>query len=342
MPNFKTTAAMSYANSDLIRNKSLALIEKLKEHLKSVKKDESLFFNKGETVYIPDIHGDFVHLLITLYRHGVLELELNLKKDLKYVFLGDFYDRTPDSDVIDFWLNSQIKNGNEIYRLLGNHEFAFFMRKEKGYPIIFPSQDAIKDISNNFQITECILKNIADRNLIAAYVDEMKILYVHSYIINDDFIELGLDINSDIINFAIALNKRLQEHGKKAYEIFLDCKKKNKYDWEKVIEPFNADPLFDIEKIKDEINTAFLWRRTGVSMLNVFPAELEVPIPDNVYQIVGHTPVFSFNIPNRQSVNCPFVLSKETGKVQFSDVGIGYYYKNDSFERQEVVIKKCF
>ena len=333
---------MSYANSDFIKNKSLVLIEKLSEHLKLVKQDEHLFFRNGETIYVPDIHGDFVHLITTLYKHGVLEISLNLKKDFKYVFLGDFYDRAPDSDVVDFWLNSQIKNGNEIYRLIGNHEMAFLERNVDGYPIIFPSQDSIKDASNNFQITECLLKNIAEGNLIAAYVDG-EVLYVHSYIISDDFVELGLDKNADILNFVIALNERFHEHGRKSYEVFLDCKKKNEYDWEAVIKPFKDDSLFDITKTRNEINTSFLWRRTGVTVLNIFPAELEAPIPDNVYQIVGHTPVFSFNIPNKQSVTSPFILSLKdgSGKVQFSDVGIGYYYKKDSFERPEVVINKA-
>ena len=117
--DFQTAAEMSYVNSDLIKNKSLTLIEKLSEYLKSIKSDESLFFNKGETVYIPDIHGDFVHLIITLYRHGLLEGEANesrfhLRKDFKYIFLGDFYDRAPDSDVIDFWLNNKIKRTFKI------------------------------------------------------------------------------------------------------------------------------------------------------------------------------------------------------------------------------------
>ncbi len=149
-PDFQTTSEMLYANSDFIKNKSLKLIESLKEYLKSIKQDESLFFNAGETVYVPDIHGDFIHMIITLYRHGVLTNELDLKKDFKYVFLGDFYDRAPDSDVMDFWLNNQIKNRTEIYRLIGNHEYAFLMRKENGHPIIFPSQDAIRDMSSNF------------------------------------------------------------------------------------------------------------------------------------------------------------------------------------------------
>ncbi len=165
-------------------------------------------------------------------------------------------------------------------------------------------------------------------------------LYVHSYVINNDFIELGLKENTNIVDFAVALNKRLQEYSRKSYEIFLDCKKNNKFNWEEIIKPFNDDPLFDIMKKRNEIHTSFLWRRTGVPTLKTFPYEIECSIPDNVLQIVGHTPVFLFGVPRSQSVTCPFVLSSGSGKVQFSDVGIGYYYKNDTFDRPEVVIKK--
>jgi hypothetical protein len=339
-PNFQTASEMPYANNEKIKSKAELLFAKLIEYLKSVKKDESLFFKSGEIVYIPDIHGDFVHLIITLYRHGVLKSDLKLKKEFKYVFLGDFYDRAPDSDVIDFWLNMQIKNDLEIYKLIGNHEMAFLERNEIGYPIIFPSQDSIMDASNNFQITEDLLKNIADGNILAAYV-ERNILYIHSYIINDDFAELGMDKSADILDFATALNKRLKEHGQEAYSIFLNCKKEGKYNWKSIIKPFKDDPLFDIHKIRNEMHTSFIWRRTGVSTLNIYPSELEVEIPDNVYQIVGHTPVFSFRIPNNQSVAFPFVLSSKNGlgKVQFSDIGIGYYYKKDDFERPEVSIR---
>ncbi len=90
------------------------------------------------------------------------------------------------------------------------------------------------------------------------------------------------------------------------------------------------------------MHTSFIWRRTGIPALNIYPTELYVEIPDDVYQIVGHTPVFSFRLPNKQSATLPFVLSSQTGtgKIQFSDVGIGYYYKKDDFERPEVIIKK--
>ena len=278
--NFQTTAQMEYANNDRVKSKAESLFVKLKEHLKLIKQDESLFFTNGETVCIPDIHGDFVHLIITLYRHGVLEGEVSeprlgevaqprfhLRKDLKYVFLGDFYDRSPDADVIDFWLNIQISNNLEIYRLIGNHEMAFFERNEDGYPIILPSQDSIKDASNDFQITENLLKNIAEGNILAAYIDSTT-LYVHSYVINDDYAELGLEKNINVLDFAIALNERFKQHGQDAYNVFLSCKKEGKYHWKEIIKPFKDDPLFDIHKRKDDIHTSFVWRRTNLPKLS--------------------------------------------------------------------------
>ena len=154
--SFQQAAEMPYANTDQIKNKATLLSKKLAQYLNKIEKDSLLFFEAGETVYIPDIHGDFVHLIITLHRHGLLEGEVlqprfHLRKDFEYVFLGDFYDRAPDADVIDFWLNEQIKRRLKIYRLIGNHEMAFFERDTDGHPVIFPSQDSIKDISNDFR-----------------------------------------------------------------------------------------------------------------------------------------------------------------------------------------------
>ena len=134
---FQSASKMFYAENEETKNKAYKLYNQLEEYLKSVKKDKSLFFTSGNTVYIPDIHGDFVHLIITLHRHGLLDTKLNLSKDFKYVFLGDIYDRAPDSDVIDFWLNKQIDTKSQIYRLAGNHELAFFEREKNGHPVIF-------------------------------------------------------------------------------------------------------------------------------------------------------------------------------------------------------------
>lgn len=336
---FQTASEMPYANSDQIKNKAKKLFVKLIDHLKTVKKAEKLFFRTSETVCIPDIHGDFVHLVITLYRHDVLKKDLNLDENHEYIFLGDFYDRAPDSDVIDLWLNNQIRNNLKIYRLVGNHEMAFFERNENGHPVISPSQDSIKDISNDFRITEDLLKNIANGNILAAYVDK-KNLYIHSYVINDDYIELGLEPNSDILYFAHTLNKRFQLHGQDAYDLFMKHKKDRRYNWKTIMKSFNDDPLFNLYTSKNDIHTSFIWRRTGLPTLKIYPCELDVAIPDDVYQIVGHTPVSSFDLPKDQLINKPFVLNAKngTGKIQFSDVGIGYYYKND-FERPEVFIK---
>lgn len=353
---FNIASEMQYAYNDLTIDKARMLILKLKAHLINEKKDKTLFFEKGETIYIPDMHGDFIHLMLTLYKHDAVDKDLNLKSGHDYVFLGDFYDRAPDSDLIDLWLNVQIKRNLKVHRLIGNHEMAFFERDINGYPLIFPSQDSIKDISNNFQITENLLKNIASGGIIAAYIDSRDVinhvsskdavnrvstLYVHSYIINDDFTELGLEKNSDIINFATKLNIRLKQHGEYAYDLFLYQKKQDKFNWKAIMKSFNNDPIFKTGKKKDDISLSFIWRRTGLPLLNVYPTELEANIPDNVYQIVGHTPVFFFNLPKAVPISKPFVLKskKGNGKVQFSDVGIGYYYRND-FERPEAVINR--
>jgi len=344
---FKTAAEMPYANSEHIKEKANLLVKKLIEYLSSVNVDDSISFAKGETVYVPDIHGDFVHLIITLYRHGLVDKDLNLNNDFQYVFLGDFYDRAPDSDIVDFWFNNQIKKDLNVFRLVGNHEIAFFERDPNGYPVIFPSQDSIKDISNNFQVTEDLLMNIASGNILAAYVDksaDMPILYVHSYVINDDYEELGLSKDTDISIFAFSLNERFKIHGQQAYDLFCESKKSGRFDWKAIMHSFNNDPLFNIYKKKNEISTSFLWRRTSIPTLRVFDAELDVEIPENVYQIVGHTPVFSFSLPSEQAINKPFIISskKSTGKIQFSDVGIGYYYKENEFERPEVYLNTKF
>jgi len=340
--NFQTAQEMPYANIEKIKDKATDLYKKLTEHLKQIKKDKTLFFTKGETVCIPDLHGDFVHLIITLHRYGVIDEKLNLKKDFEYVFLGDFYDRAPDSDSIDYWLNNQIKNKTKIHRLIGNHEMAFFERDPNGYPVIFPSQDSIKDITNDFTITENLFKNISEGNILAAYVNRIPAttLYVHSYVINDDYKELGLEVNSDIFIFAQKLNERFKVHGQYAYDVFLNQRKEGHFDWKVIMKSFNDDPLFNLYKKKNDISTSFIWRRTGVPVLNVYPVEFDVDIPNDIYQIVGHTPVFSFALPKSSETTKPFVIKAKngTGQVQFSDVGIGYHYKSD-FERPEVLIK---
>lgn len=343
--DFKSASLMSYAENSSVVDKTILLVDKLKDYLKTIKKDSHLFFLNGEVVYIPDIHGDFVHLITTLYRHGVLDNDLNLKKTHDYVFLGDFYDRGHDSDSIDYWVNKQIEKGVKIFRLIGNHEMAFFERDPSGYPVILPAQDSVKDIANNFQVTENLLKSIAEGSILAAYVSsdpihDFPILYIHSFAINDDFTELGLEKNSDIYAFAHALNERLKKHGEYAYNLFLDFKKTNKIDWKLMMKSFLDDPLFNMYSKRNDINTSFIWRRTGLPALKIYPLDLdEVEIPD-VYQIVGHTPVFFFKLPNAEN-NRPLILTHKDGKgkVQFSDVGMGYHYKEE-LSRLEVVINK--
>lgn len=336
---FQCAKEMPYAESAYIREKAKYLYEKLFKNLPLINQDPTLAFKKGECVYIPDLHGDFIHLIITLYRFNLIEKDLNLINDYKYIFLGDLYDRAPDADVIDLWINKQIKNNIQIYRLIGNHEMAFFERDEDGYPLIFPSQDSIKDMSSNFKITEDLLKNSKEGNIIAAYAKE-NTLYVHSFIISDDFKELGLEKNTDPLKLAHTLNERFKKCSEIAYNLFLEQKKKNKFDWKQILKPFNNDPIFNLYKSKNDINISFISRRTGLPTLKIYPIELDTEIPDNIYQIVGHTPVFLFDIPDKELIHRPFILRSKTGggRIQFSDVGIGYYYKPDT-ERPEVFLK---
>ncbi|MBI1858226.1 MAG: metallophosphoesterase [Candidatus Melainabacteria bacterium] len=344
---FYKAAIMSYASASAISDKAHKIFSRLKKVISSQELDEDLYVT-DDVAYIPDVHGDFIHLALTLYRHGLIDKNLELVAGHKYVFLGDIYDRAPDSDVIDYWLNNQINNNKEIYRLIGNHELAFFLRGEDGSPIIFPSQDSIKDISNNFCLTEQLLQGIASGHMLAAYVDETNTkgesvtLYVHSYVTDDDFLRLGLDADSDIVPFAQKLNERFKKLGENALGIFQDGKKSKTYHWKSIMEVFHKDSLFDFYGRKNDIDTSFIWRRTGLPLLKTYPAALDVSIPNNVYQIVGHTPVFLFNLPSKQPTNVPFVLSASAGngKVQFSDVGIGYYYREDDLARPSVIINK--
>lgn len=341
---FQSASVMSYADLGNAKLKTDKLIEDLKNYLISKEKKESCF-DEGQVVYIPDLHGDFVHFITVLYYHGLLNEELNLLNNYSYVFLGDFYDRAPDSICIDNWLNRQIRSGVEIYRLLGNHEYSFIERGKDGYPKVFPSQDSINDASRGFKITENILENIASGNLIAAYVSEnmpweIPTLFVHSYVNCDDFNELGISESSNIYLFATLLNERLKENGKKALEVYLDQKNLGMFNWSEVSKVFEEDKLFNMSSKVNDINTSFLWRRTGLKKLSVYPVSIDEKIPDDVYQIVGHTPVFSFRLSENNLKDKPFVISskKSSGKIQFSDVGIGYYYKDDTFDRPDVSI----
>lgn len=180
-PSFQMASPMLYANDLEIADKSETLMANLTFYLSSIEPDSKLFFKAGDNVPIPDIHGDFAHLITILHRHGLLNPELNLNKDFNYVFLGDFYNHGKDSDTVDYWLNKQIENKANIYQIAGNHELFFLVRDEEGklrfrlrdprnskeYPIT--ANDIENDIGNNFQITEELLRNIKDGNLLAAY-----------------------------------------------------------------------------------------------------------------------------------------------------------------------------
>lgn len=345
--DFKTASPMLYANKFEIKQKYDALTHKVKDHIKTIDKDPSLFYEKGETVYIPDTHGDFVHLITTLHRHDLLDENLNLNPEHPYVFLGDFYDRGEDSDVVDHWLNIQIQNGIKIHRLAGNHELMFMFRDKDGNPLWEPTNDAKKDIKYNYEITENILKHIAEGTILAAYVDPKKtpegysVTYSHSFFVNDDFIKLGLQPNSDIKVFVKRLNERFQNWGKLAHPRFLEQRTKGRISWRQVQKEFNEDPATTFRRKVDH-KRSFIWRRTKVSKTD---KEKHMPqvenIPDNVIQIVGHTPIDNFDIPNLDPTKPLLIQSQNgNGKILFGDVGMSYEYDKDSLERSNVTINK--
>lgn len=366
--HFNTASPMLYTNRDEVIEKADKLTKKLKKHLENIDENEELTFKANEIVVIPDIHGDFVHLMITLKRHGLLNDDLNLKKKYKYVFLGDFYNRGKDSDVVDNWVNKQIELGREIYRLIGNHELLFLFRDENGNPLTkiraydkegnitkIPANDIQKDTQEGYQITEEILQKIANGTLLAAYSSHDKkflapILKVHSFVTKGDFDLLEVEVD-DVDNFTRKLNELLIELGKDAYQRFLDCKQKEKFNWEEIREPFTRKTFFNI--FKRDANGRFvgyLNRVTGVvevkngdvttkKISTAFSDEL----PKGVYQIVGHTNVADFNLPEMSPIR-PLIIrdNDRDSHVQFSDVGIGFYSKNRSLKRPEVVINGDF
>ena len=366
--HFNTASPMLYANKVAVIEKTEKLTKKLKKHLENVGENKQIKFNSHEIVDIPDIHGDFVHLMLTLKSHSLLTDDLNLKKKYKYVFLGDFYNRGKDSDVLDNWVNKQIELGREIYRLIGNHELLFLLRDENNNPLVkirahdkdgnsirIPANDIEKDTLDNFEITEEVLKNIANGSFIAAFSNHDKkyltpILRAHSFVTKNDFDLLELE-SHDVDNFANKLNETLIELGKDSYERFLDYKQKEKYNWREIIEPFTRKPFFNI--FKKDLNNKFVSyinRVTGIvevqngknvtkKIATCFSDEL----PEGIYQIVGHTNIADFNLPKTSPIH-PIIIrnNSQTSHVQFTDVGIGFYYKNKSFKRPEVIINGDF
>ena len=345
---FKGAGQMNYANQIKVQKKAEALIETLIKHLRFKDPNPKLFFKRGETVHIPDIHGDFVHLIKTLHRHGLLSKNLNLKKEYRYVFLGDFYDRGRVADVTDFWLNKQITRGVNIHRLAGNHEMTFIARDKDGSSFFTPAQDSEKDRSNGFQVTEDILKNISEGEILAIFVSPeenygIPISSSHSFLIKRDFEAVERD-EADIFGAAVALNERFRELGEDSYERFLDCKERDKYNWREINEPFFNDPLFNIQSKVKGTYTSFLMRRPlKWGKTNEIARRLIEQIPKGVYQVVGHTTTKTFPLPKDVPSDRPLIVGNQdsSGYVQFSDVAIGFSYRK-KLKRPDVIFKKEF
>lgn len=358
---FPQAAVMPYANLGSIPEKAHALLAAISKHLESVPQEADLFFTPGDTVPIPDLHGDFVHLMLILHRHGLLEggvPEPHLRKEFQYVLLGDIYNRGKDADVIDFWLNKQIERGVEIYRLLGNHELFFVMRRYDGNPLCMlpikdvPFNDTERDMANDFRVTESLLKNIKDGKLLASYVsfknengNEASVpeLYAHTYVTSNLLEGLGL-LGQDITQGTASVNETLKKLGADSYERFMDCKVKGRYNWPDISEPFFSSSLFNIQsKNAKGMHDSYTMRITGLSKnRGKISARLPDKIPSGIYQIVGHTRVASFDVPEGFPKDRPMIFPSKDGDafVQFSDVGIGQDFSEDSFERPRVIINK--
>ncbi|MBI3590909.1 MAG: hypothetical protein HY094_05965 [Candidatus Melainabacteria bacterium] len=356
-PQFQTASPMPYANNIEIADRAETLLAQIAYHLRNIRPAPNLFFQANDIVPIPDIHGDFTHLIITLHRHGLLNCELDLKKDFNYSFLGDFYNRGKDADVVDYWLNKQIGNKINVYRISGNHELFFLARDENGnlrfklrdprdgkeFPIT--SNDVKNDIANNYQITEELLKSIKDGNLLAAYTaldikNNIPILYAHTFVTTEDEKRLGVS-EEEIISFVQGANEKFKSLGVESYKRFMDSKSREKFDWKEIAEPLFNEPLFNIfYRDKDQRVDAFFMRVTGLNENLKIISKINDEIPDGVYQIVGHTRIPDFDLPNDYPTNRPLILPSKNGKafVQFNDIGMGTYYDKDNLNRPEVVI----
>lgn len=281
-PSFKTASIMPYASEAKVTTRALNLIDQLSA-IGRTRQNPELFFNPGQVVPIPDIHGDFERLIVTLHKHGLLDKELNLKKEYKYVILGDVYDRGENADVVDYWLNKQISRGIEIYRIAGDHEINFFTNR---FSCLEPCNDLIKDNMQGYNLTEDLLRGIASGEILAAclFYDEntgIPIIYSHSYFVQQDFEQAHISIGNPE-SFVSAVNKRLKDASSKALKWFnrsikdidlngnplarispeerltaclfydediLDATKGRTFNEIKVGEPFVKDPLFDMTKI---------------------------------------------------------------------------------------------
>ncbi len=356
-PQFKAASQMPYANNLQIADKAEKIILQLKSHLKNIEPNPKLSFKVGEIIPIPDIHGDFVHLITMLYKHGLLDDELNLNKDFTYLFLGDIYNRGKDANLVDYWLNKQINKETKIYRISGNHEL-FFLAKDAagktkvtlrdprdGKRIPIYACDVENDINNGYQVTEELLSSIKNGNLLAActFLDaenNIPKLYSHTFVTSEDPGKLGVD-NLDIVSFVQNANERFQAVGTESYQRFMDAKTRGKFDWEEISEPIFKEPLFNIfYRDKNQRVDALFMRVTGVNDKLKIITDVNDSLPEGVYQTVGHTKVTDFDLPNGFLANKPLILAAKDGKgiIQFSDIAMGMYYSESDINRPEVFL----
>ena len=357
-PEFKTASQMPYANNIQIADKAERLILQLISHyLKNIEPEPKSFFKSGEIIPIPDIHGDFVHLITMLHKHVLLDNELNFNKDFTYLFLGDFYNRGKDANLVDYWLNKQISKGTKIYRIAGNHELFFLARNadgktkitlrdpRDGKQIPIHAFDVENDMNNGYQITEELLNSIKTGNLLTActFLDaenNIPKLYSHTFVTSEDLGKLSVD-KLDIVSFVQSANERFKMAGTESYQRFMDSKTTGKFDWEEISEPIFKEPLFNIfYRDKNHRVDALFMRVTGLNNRLKIITEINDNIPEGIYQTVGHTKVTDFDLPDGVPINRPLILADKDSKafVQFSDIAMGTYYSEDDINRPEVFL----
>lgn len=330
-------AQFEYAKESAIITKQELFHEGFTRSLQQIDKAPSSFFKKGETVCIPDVHGDYILLIQLLYKHDLLDKNLNLKKDFNYIFLGDIYDKEEESDVVDAWINDQIQNGINIKRLVGNHEIMFACRNSDGDCIYTPAEDVQRDKRNGYQITEEILRQMSNGNLVAAasHIDLKTgrlVLDSHSFTTDEDFRYAGVGLG-DINGYVDAANDQLIKVARESLERFKFNQESNFSGWRAwsdIYEPFENNFLFNVrgKEPGSRVRTSPLNRRPLSSSGNRNIGNLDhFNLPENVVQYIGHTPVHFLDAESGEDNCCPVALSSAGSKnsfVVFNDLALGY------------------
>lgn len=354
LPEFKMAPILTYAKSQEVENKALNLFDRIIDHLKDYKVEQDIAFTENESVHLPDIHGDIVHLLFTLYRHNLIDLDLNLNRTHKYQILGDVYDRGNDADVVDYWLNRQIENGVTIYRLIGDHEINFFTNEKD---LIAPCNDMLNDATKrDYQLTEELLLGMQEGKLLGAYLEYdsntgVPIVYAHSFFTNKDFEHVEIEttnpaafvteLNKRVIKAAQISLKQLQQSKRIKSETINDEEYKHTIiDGLAVGKPFTDEKLLDITKGIDLKRSSYMMRRPKITDQQ----RLDEKLPAGILQITGHTPTRSSAFIN--DIDIPLIIQDALGtsSVLFSDIAFGYsslsLYDEENFRRPSVIINR--